>query len=124
MREIILFGCKDTTLHTARFLRDLNLKIHLVTISPELAASNHVAGYEDLTVKRKIFESIYVAKSYSLIDADITAIKNINHVSLAFCVGWQRLIPEALTSRRFVSTYTRTGRRSVADSAALCRGIR
>ena len=60
MKKIILFGCKDTTLHTANFLKNLNLKIHLVTISPELAISNHVAGYEDLTDNSNLFESIYV----------------------------------------------------------------
>ncbi len=98
MSEIILFGCKDTTLHTAKFLKSIGLKIQLVTISPELAARNHVAGYEDLTVHCEMFESIYVANSYSLNDEDITAIKNLNHASLGFCIGWQRLIPNPLLS--------------------------
>ena len=98
MREIVLFGCKDTTLHTARFLKKLDLKIHLVTISPELAASNQVAGYEDLTTYPNIFESIYSANSYSLNDEDIATIKKSNNTPLGFCIGWQRLIPEALLS--------------------------
>lgn len=105
MRDIILFGCKDTTLHTARFLRNLNLKIHLVTISPELAASNQVAGYEDLTINSNIFESIYVASSYSLDKKDVTAIKNSNHASLGFCIGWQRLIPKSLLSMFSVGVF-------------------
>lgn len=105
MREIILFGCKDTTLHTARFLKNLDLKIHLVTISPALAASNHVAGYEDLTVNHKVFESIYVANSYSLNDEDVITVKNIKHVSLGFCIGWQRLIPKALLSMFSVGVF-------------------
>ena len=105
MRDIILFGCKDTTLHTARFLKNLDLKIHLVTISPELATSNQVAGYENLTVNSNIFESIYVAKNYSLNEEDITAIKNCNNASLGFCIGWQRLIPKELLSMFSVGVF-------------------
>ena len=96
MQEIILFGCKDTTLHTARFLKNAELKMHLVTISPTLAKSNKVAGYADLTCNYSLFESIYVAKSYSLNEEDIAAIINNNRPKLGFCIGWQRLIPEGL----------------------------
>ena len=42
--NIVLFGCKDTTLHTARFLKELKLNIHLVIISPKVAAGNQVQG--------------------------------------------------------------------------------
>lgn len=105
MREIILFGCKDTTLHTARFLKNLDLKIHLVTISPELATRNQVAGYEELTVNSNIFETIYIANSYSLNEEDVTAIKKCNHASLGFCIGWQRLIPKALLNKFSIGVF-------------------
>ena len=98
MRKIILFGCTYNTLHTAKFLKHLNLEINLVTISPELAINNQVAGYEDLTDNSNLFESIYVANNYSLNKDDVTAIKNSNHANLGFCIGWQRLIPESLLS--------------------------
>ena len=105
MNEIILFGCKDTTLHTARFLKNLNLKIHLVTISPTVALNNQVAGYEDLTSNYSLFESIYLAKSYSLNEEDIAAIINRNKLKLGFCLGWQRLIPKSLLSAFSVGVF-------------------
>lgn len=93
MTNIVLFGCKDTTLHTAKFLKDLNLKVHLVTIPPEVAADNQVAGYEDLKNTSSLFESIYIAKNYSLKNDDVVKINRILNLNLGFCIGWQRLIP-------------------------------
>ena len=66
--NIFLFGCNNNTLHLTRFLQRLNLKVGLVTISPEVARKNEVAGYEDLTKYPSLFNSIYVAKKYSLKD--------------------------------------------------------
>lgn len=94
--NIILFGCKDTTLHTARFLRSLKLNIDLVTISPDVASANNVAGYTDLTNHTTLFSSIYVAKSYSLKGEDVEVIKKLNNLNLGFCIGWQRLIPKEI----------------------------
>lgn len=96
MKNILLFGCKDTTLHTARYLKSLDLKVHLVTISPQLGSKNQVAGYEDLAAYSEIFESIYVARKYSLSEEDVAFIKKSNQASVGFCIGWQRLIPETL----------------------------
>ena len=93
MISIVLFGCKDTTLHTARFLKELKLNIHLVTISPKVASNNQVVGYEDLTNYSSLFQSIYIAKSYSLKNDDVIEIKKIKNLKLGFCIGWQRLIP-------------------------------
>ena len=91
--NVTLFGCKDTTLHTAKFLKQLNLNINLVTISPSLAATNEVAGYEDLTLEGSIFDSIYVAKTYSLKEGDAAEILKQKTLHLGFCIGWQRLVP-------------------------------
>ena len=93
--KIILFGCKDTTLHTAKFLQTLGLRIDLITISPKVAKTNNVAGYKNLTKYPKHFSSIYVAKSYSLKKVDdLKAIKKLNNICVGFCIGWQRLIPK------------------------------
>ena len=92
--KITLFGCKDTTLHLSNFLKELDVKIDLITITPETAKTNEVAGYLDLTSHKELFQSIYQVSSYSLkdkSDVDFLRAKNIN--SLGLCVGWQRLIP-------------------------------
>ena len=95
--DIVLFGCKDTNLHIARFFHNLELDINLVTISPEVASANNVAGYEDLTNHKTLFSSIYVTKNYSLKDKEDTeAIKKLKNIDLAFCIGWQRLIPKEI----------------------------
>ena len=92
--KITLFGCKDTTLYLSNFLKELDVKIDLITIAPETAKTNEVAGYLDLTLHKELFQSIYQVSSYSLknkSDVDFLRAKNIN--SLGLCVGWQRLIP-------------------------------
>jgi UDP-4-amino-4-deoxy-L-arabinose formyltransferase/UDP-glucuronic acid dehydrogenase (UDP-4-keto-hexauronic acid decarboxylating) len=104
--NIILFGCKDTTLHTARFLRNLGLGIDLITIPPILAKANDVAGYEDLTEKSELFSSVYVAQSYSLREkGDLDYIESINDSGVGFCIGWQRLIPQDLLERFSVGVF-------------------
>lgn len=94
--NIFLFGCNYNTLHLTRFLQRLNLKVGLVTISPDVARKNEVAGYEDLTKYPSLFNSIYVAKKYSLKDEDITGIKKLENPKLGLCIGWQRLIPREI----------------------------
>jgi len=92
--SVFLFGCKDTTLHVAKFLRRKGVALHLVTISPENAAKNKVAGYEDLAQHSEWFESVYVAESYALnSQADQNYFNQNLPSGLGFCVGWQRLIP-------------------------------
>ena len=91
---ITLFGCTHTTLHVAKFLNNFNLKINLITISPSTAKSNEVAGFIDLTLYKKYFSSIYVAKNYSLkSEKDEKKLKSYFKSDLGFCIGWQRLIP-------------------------------
>mgnify|MGYP000200364712 CR=1 FL=1 len=94
--KITLFGCKDTTLHVARFLNDLGVQADLVTISPSIAKTNEVAGYLDLTTYSQYFTSIYVAENYSLKCAsDKNYFRNTSDNQLGFCIGWQRLIPDS-----------------------------
>ena len=93
--KIVIFGCKDTTLQVARFLRRNDVEIDLITISSDLALKNDVAGYVDLTGFSEIFRSVYVAKSYNLLSSEDVEFFNVNtDFKIAFCVGWQRLIPK------------------------------
>ncbi len=92
--KIKLFGCKDTTLFVAKFLRDLEIVIDLVTISPEQGDKNEVAGYLDLSSEKQMFNSIYMASSYSLSDKnDLNYFDKDNDLNIGICIGWQRLIP-------------------------------
>lgn len=98
--SIVLFGCKDTTLLVAKFLLRNNVSIDLVTISPDLAEKNDVAGYVNLTEFSEIFSSIYVAKSYNLASAEDKEFFELNrNFRIGFCVGWQRLIPSNVLTR-------------------------
>ena len=98
--EINLFGCKDTTLYLARYLNKKKIKINLITISKKLAKKNDVAGYLDLRLYKKIFNKIYLAKSYNLKNqTDQNYFLKKNNIDLAFCCGWQRLIPSNILAR-------------------------
>lgn len=91
--KVILFGCKDTTLHLAKFLRELCDTVTLVTISPEKGAEQEVAGYVDLVPYESLFERIHIAKRYDLkCDDDLSFFKSVT-CDLGIAVGWQRLIP-------------------------------
>lgn len=93
-KRIVLFGCKDTTLLLGRFLCRYDIEIHLVTISEGLAIKNRVAGYIDLSKFRDFYKTIYVASSYALTSDDDKLFFDSNtQAAVAFCVGWQRLIP-------------------------------
>ena len=53
--NLLIFGCKDTTLHIAKSIAELNVDLNLITISPEIANNADVAGYLDLTKHKKRF---------------------------------------------------------------------
>ena len=91
--NIILFGCKDTTLHFAQHLSRLNVTIDLITISPSIAKKNNVAGYVDLRQHSNLFKSIYTTNTYKLDQCDFIRIKKSLILNIGFCIGWQRLIP-------------------------------
>ncbi|WKZ29175.1 MAG: formyltransferase family protein [Patescibacteria group bacterium] len=92
--KIAIFGCKQTTRFMLEALLAQRGVQQLITISPELAAKNDVADYEDL---RAFAEAhgipCYVARSYALKEPeDVEAIRSMQ-LDLAFVIGWQRLIP-------------------------------
>jgi UDP-4-amino-4-deoxy-L-arabinose formyltransferase/UDP-glucuronic acid dehydrogenase (UDP-4-keto-hexauronic acid decarboxylating) len=91
--NVILFGCKDTTLHVARFLSELCDRVTLVTISPEKGAEQEVAGYVNLVPYGSLFERIHTARRYDLkSDDDVSFLRSLT-CDLGIAVGWQRLIP-------------------------------
>jgi UDP-4-amino-4-deoxy-L-arabinose formyltransferase/UDP-glucuronic acid dehydrogenase (UDP-4-keto-hexauronic acid decarboxylating) len=91
--NVILFGCKDTTLHVARFLTELSDNVTLVTISPDKAKDQEVAGYVDLVPYGSLFERIHIAHRYDLkSEDDFSVLKSIK-CDLGIAVGWQRLVP-------------------------------
>jgi len=94
--KVVLFGCKDTTLHVARSLTAMNIRLSLATISPEKGSKQKVAGYFDLTSQPQLFDEIYVATRYDLKDEqDIEYFRN-KKFDLGIAMGWQRLVPEEI----------------------------
>ena len=94
--KIVIFGCKDTTVHFSKFLFEMDYELNLVTIAPEKGIKLEVAGYVDILNSEFscFFREIYVAERYDLAsDSDATYFKSKNF-SAGFCIGWQRLIPE------------------------------
>jgi methionyl-tRNA formyltransferase len=78
----------------------------LITITPELAKKNMVAGFMDL---RNFADEnnipFYIAESYSLkSEKDKEVLQDIE-IRLLLVIGWQRLIPEWLLSRLVVGAF-------------------
>ena len=94
--KIQLFGCKDTTLHVAKSIKELGAEIHLVTISPIKGKEQSVAGYCDLTKHEALFNSIYIAKRYDLNSMQDKEYITGNGIDVGFSIGWQRLIPKEI----------------------------
>lgn len=92
--ELILFGCKDTTLHVLRWANNTGISVHLITLSPEKAVEQKVAGYEDLSKYPNLYSSIYQANRYDLKNGLDTEYINNLGCRIGLCMGWQRLIPK------------------------------
>jgi methionyl-tRNA formyltransferase len=105
--KIVFAGCKDTTFECISSLLEQEIKVDmLITIDPETAAKNNVAGYMDL---RKFAEDndiqVFVADKYSLkSDIDREKLGSID-IDLLFVIGWQRLIPEWLLEKLQVGAF-------------------
>jgi methionyl-tRNA formyltransferase len=96
-KNVVVFGCKNTTRYLINSLH-LQLKIsYIITISNEKNNKLNVPDFSDLTdlsIKLKI--PIYYCNKYSLQNKqDISFLKSLN-IDIAFVIGWQRLIPEDL----------------------------
>lgn len=103
-KKIAVFGCKQTTKFILDALGD-NIPIALlVTVDPLLAEKNEVADYYDLSGYSNVSE-VYTAKSYSLkSEIDITTINSYN-IDIAFVIGWQRLVPEAILDKFSIGAF-------------------
>ena len=98
--NIALFGCKATTRFMIEALQAEFELTHLITIAPALGRKFDVADYCDLAEEgRERGLQVYCAKTYSLKhETDIEAVCALN-LDLAFVIGWQRLIPDAILQK-------------------------
>jgi methionyl-tRNA formyltransferase len=103
--KVILFGCKDTTLHVARFLRAMSDAVTLVTISPDKGSDQEVAGYVDLVPHASLFDKIHIAKRYDLKSDDDASFFQSAPCDLGIAIGWQRLIPPNILERFTVGVF-------------------
>ena len=95
MAIIAFAGCKYTTRDCInKLIADgINVDI-LITISPELAQKNAVAGYEDLrdfAAERGI--DVYTARRYDLKAPEDEAFFAEHNVDVLLVIGWERLVP-------------------------------
>jgi len=94
-KRVAVVGCKHTTQDLLLGLDRAQLRAdHVVTISPQKAADQQVAGYHDL---RPLLQSLdlphYTARKYGLkSDEDRKQLLALE-LDLLLVIGWQRLIP-------------------------------
>ena len=96
--NIVIFGCKLTTLKFYHSIKDDYNISHIITIGSELAKKNNVAGYCDLAYELDKEDQIEIItlRNYSLKnETDVQNILNLDF-QLGFSIGWQRLIPEII----------------------------
>lgn len=94
--KLAVAGCKHTTKDLIEGLLDFGFTIDLlITISPEKAAQQSVAGYLDLRsfADEKGIE-LYQAEKYSLKSEKDEERITKHELGVLLCMGWQRLIPE------------------------------
>ena len=95
-KKVAFFGCKETT----RFLiENLSTEIqisNIITISPQKNIEIVIPDYSDLKSKFEKSIDVYHVNRYDLKNReDIDKIKGLK-IDIAFCIGWQRLIPEEI----------------------------
>jgi len=97
-KKLAVFGCKHTTLDLIEGLCRSGVKVdYCITLSPDLAKKEKVAGYFDLSSFLSTSQiPYYVVNKYKLdSDKDIDYITSLN-IDIVLCMGWQRLLPEWL----------------------------
>lgn len=97
-KKIAFAGCKDTSMECILAVIKQGYKVDLlITIDPDTAKKNKVAGYIDLSsFARENDIELYVCHSYSLTsETDKERLSN-RGIDLLLVIGWQRLIPEWL----------------------------
>lgn len=106
-RKTAVFGCKHTTRDLIAGLDRHGFRIdHCVTIAPEKAAEQNVAGYHDL---RPFLDSrgipFTVAHKYNLKSQEDQAALLDLGLDLIFVMGWQRLIPDWLLRQLSIGAF-------------------
>lgn len=95
-KRTAIVGCKHTTLDLILSLQRQGVHIdHCVTLGPEKAREQQVAGYMDL---RPFLESAAIpytsARKYNLRNAEDRARLPALDLDIILVMGWQRLIPD------------------------------
>lgn len=104
-KKVAFFGCKETT----RFLiENLSAEIkisNIITISPQKNTEIEIPDYCDLKSKFEKSIDVYHVNRYDLKNRDdIDKIKSLK-IDIAFCIGWQRLIPEEILKNISVGVF-------------------
>ena len=97
-KKIAFFGCKSTTRFLVKSIVSKYKISNIITVSPEKNKKIIIPDYYDL--KKEFGDSIdvYQVNRYDLKDkSDIQKIKDFK-IDIAFCIGWQRLIPAEILS--------------------------
>lgn len=105
--KIAVFGCKNTTLELIKRLHRKEIIIqYCITISPEKASDQKVAGYLDLKpFLKELNIPFYTVNKYNLqSEKDEIFLKSLN-LDIILCIGWQRLIPEWLLNNLNIGAF-------------------
>lgn len=107
MKKIAVAGCKSTTQECMERLVEDGFKIDLIiTLTPEMAQREKVAGYMDLSpfaAQQGI--PVYLPDTYSLkSDKDKARLQSME-LDCLLVVNWQRLIPEWLLKKLSIGAF-------------------
>ena len=93
--KIGVFGCGFNTFEVTRRLLASGIKItDCVTIDEAEAKKQRASGFVDLVPRMSELDiNVHVMNSYSLKDGQDQQLVSSLNLDLAFCVGWQRLLP-------------------------------
>lgn len=90
----MVVGCRENTAEFVRSLHGRGRPVSgIVTISAATAARNNVPAWADLVAEFGPQVPVHVASSYTLDDPTDRAFLSRTRADVAFCIGWQRILP-------------------------------
>lgn len=90
----VVVGCRENTAEFVQSLQRLGHPIAgIVTISEETAARNQVPAWADLAARFGQHTPVHLASDYSLTSGEDQVLLAASRADVAFCIGWQRLLP-------------------------------
>ena len=106
-KTVCIFGCKYTTLELIKRLIKNKFQVdYCITITPEKAIEQKVAGYIDLEPFLQEYKiPVKRVSKYNLDSKEDKEILKSLHIDIIFCMGWQRLIPEWLLNNLSVGAF-------------------